>query len=109
MIRMLIEDIDSEILECSDGGEAIVAYEANLPDFVLMDINMQPLNGLTAAKEILSRHPEAKIIIVSQHQDEQTRETALAIGITAFVGKDDLTPLRDLIVKVDGQFRVRNC
>ena len=109
MIRNLIEDIDTEILECSDGGDAIEVYEANLPDFVLMDINMQPLNGLSAAKEILSRHPEAKIIIVSQHQDEQTRETALSLGITAFVGKDDLTPLRELIVKPGGQFRVSKC
>ena len=109
MIRKLIEDIDAEILECSDGGEAIEAYDTNLPDFVLMDINMQPLNGLTAAKEILSRHPEAKIIIVSQHQDEQTRETALSLGITAFVGKDDLTPLRDLIVKKSGQVVSGNC
>lgn len=109
MIRELLEDVDSEIVECADGGEAIEAYEVNLPDFVLMDINMQPIDGLTAAKEILKRHPEAKIIIVSQHQDTQTRETALSIGITAFVGKDDLTPLRDLIVKADGQFRVSKC
>jgi len=81
MIRKLIEDIDGDIVECSDGDEAIKAYETNQPDFVLLDINMQPLDGLTAAKEILSRHPEAKIIIVSQHQDDQTRETALSIGI----------------------------
>ena len=104
MIRELIEDIDAEILECSDGGDAIEAYEANLPDFVLIDINMQPIDGLTAAKEILSRHAEAKIIIVSQHQDARTRETAFAIGVSAFVGKDDLTPLRDLIVKKAGNF-----
>ena len=109
MIRELIEDIDTQILECSDGGDTIEAYEANLPDFVLMDINMQPVDGLTAAKEILSRHAEAKIIIVSRHQDARTREKALAIGVAAFVGKDDLTPLRDLIVKPDGHLRVSNC
>ena len=104
MIREIIEDIDAEILECSNGGEAIEAYEANLPDFVLMDINMKPIDGLTAATVILSRHPEAKIIIVSQHQDVRTREMAIAIGVSAFVGKDDLTPLRDLIVKKAGNF-----
>ena len=103
MIRKLIEDIDASIVECSDGGAAIDAYESNHPDFVLMDINMYPIDGLTAAKEILRRHPEAEIIIVSQHQDAQTRETALAIGVTAFVGKDDLTPLRDLLVQTDEQ------
>ena len=109
MIRNLIEDIDADIVECSDGGEAIETYETKQPDFVLMDINMQPLNGLTAAIEILSRHPEAKIIIVSQHQDVRTRETALSLGITAFVGKDDLTPLRDLIIKKSGQVVSGNC
>jgi two-component system, OmpR family, phosphate regulon response regulator PhoB len=45
MIRILIEDIDPEIVECSDGGEAIEVHEVNRPDFVLMDINMQPLTG----------------------------------------------------------------
>jgi CheY-like chemotaxis protein len=109
MIRQLIEDIDPDIVECSDGGEAIAAYEVRRPDFVLLDINMQPLNGLTAAKEIISRHAEAKIIIVSRHQDARTRDKAFAIGVSAFVGKDDLTPLRLLIVKPSGQFRVSNC
>lgn len=109
MIRELIEDIDPEIVECSDGGEAINAYESNLPDFVLMDINMQPIDGFTASKEILNRHPEANIIIVSQHQDVQTRATALTIGVMAFVGKDDLMSLRDLIAKPGGQFHVSNC
>jgi two-component system response regulator DegU len=104
MIRNLIEDLDGDIAECSDGGEAIKAYESNHHDVVLMDINMQPIDGLTAAKEILSRHPEAKIIIVSQHQDSQTREVAFKIGITAFVGKDDLTPLRSLLGKQTGNF-----
>ena len=109
MIRKLIEDIDTQILECSNGGEAIEAYETNLPDFVLMDINMQPIDGLTAAKQILRSYPEAKIIIVSRHQDARTREKALAIGVAAFVGKDDLTPLRDLIMKPGGHLRVSNC
>jgi DNA-binding NarL/FixJ family response regulator len=106
MIRNLIDDIDPEIFECTDGGEAIEAYESSHHDVVLMDINMQPIDGLTAAKEILSRHPGARIIIVSQHQDARTRQTALAIGVTAFVGKDDLTPLRDLLVKTHSQFSV---
>ena len=109
MIRKLIEDIDTQILECSDGTEAIEAYEANLPDFVLMDINMKPIDGLPAATVILSRHPEAKIIIVSRHQDARTRETALAIGVTAFVGKDDLTPLLDLITKKSDQVVSGSC
>ena len=97
MIRDLVEDIDPEIIECEDGRGAIEAYERHHPDFVLMDIHMTPVDGLTATKEILSRHPAAKIIAVTQCQDTGTREAARAIGMWAFVNKDDLMSLRSLI------------
>jgi CheY-like chemotaxis protein len=97
MIRDLIEDIDSDIIECEDGGGAIAAYEQHHPDFVLMDVHMTPVDGLTASKEILRRYPEAKIIAVTQHQDNITREAAIALGVRAFVGKDDLMSLRSLL------------
>jgi two-component system response regulator DegU len=97
MMRELIEDIDPEIVECEDGGGAIEAYEEHHPDFVLMDIHMRPVDGLTATREILSRYPEAKIIAVTQYQDTSTRETAMSLGACAFVGKDDLMSLRSLL------------
>src|SRR5690348_10398452 len=97
MVRNMIEDIDSEIIECDDGAAAIAIYEVLTPDFVLMDINMQPVDGLTAMRAILKQHPDARIVIVSQHQDARTRSTALAMGAHAFVGKEDLMSLRDLI------------
>ena len=97
MIRSLVEDIVSEIVECSDGSEAIETYERHRPEWVLMDIGMHPMDGLTATREIVSRHPEAKVVIVTQYQDAQTRETALASGAWAFVGKDDLMALRKLV------------
>jgi DNA-binding NarL/FixJ family response regulator len=97
MVRSIIGDIDPEIIECTDGGSAVEAYEKYRPDFVLMDINMLPVDGLTAMRTILEKHPDARIVIVSQHQDARTRETALTMGAHAFVGKEDLMSVRDLI------------
>ena len=97
MIRDLIEDIDSQIIECEDGGAAIASYDQHHPDFVLMDIHMTPVDGLTATREILGRHPDARIIAVTQHQDARTRARVKAMGMWAFVGKDDLMSLRSLI------------
>lgn len=99
MIRDLIEDIDPDIIECEDGGEAIDAYNKHQPDFVLMDIHMTPVDGLTATKEILTRYPQAKIIAVTQHQDGGTRARAIDLGVCGFVSKDDLMSLRSLIRK----------
>jgi CheY-like chemotaxis protein len=97
MIRYLLEDIDTEVVECSDGGAAIEAFEDLRPDWLLVDINMQPVDGLTAMRTILEKHPGARIIIISQYQDARTRDTALAMGANAFVGKEDLMSVRDLI------------
>ena len=97
MVRSMIGDIDPEIIECVDGGSAVEAFDKYQPDFVLMDINMLPIDGLTAMRAILEKHPDARIVIVSQHQDARTRSTALAMGAHAFVGKEDLMSIRELI------------
>ena len=97
MIRQLIEHIDRLVVECSDGEEAVEAYEERQPDFVLMDINMQPVDGLTALRRILENHPAARIIVISQFQDARTRETAIAMGAYGFVGKSDLMSIPDLL------------
>jgi len=97
MIRDLIEDIDPACVECEDGGAAIEAYAQHQPDFVLMDVQMTPIDGLSATKQILSQHPGAKIIAVTQHDDATTREAAISAGAWAFVSKDDLMLLRSLL------------
>ena len=109
MIRSLVEDRDANVIECSDGQAAIEIFERQLPDWVLMDINMHPVDGLTAMRTILEKHPDAQIIIVSQHQDARTRETALAMGAHAFVGKEDLMELRELVARKHDRFLAGKC
>ena len=109
MIRDLIEDIDPSCVECEDGGAAIENYAQYQPDFVLMDVQMTPIDGLAATKQILSQHPGAKIIAVTQHNDASTREAAMSAGAWAFVSKDDLMSLRSLL-KQKGEHRpTGNC
>jgi DNA-binding NarL/FixJ family response regulator len=97
MIRQLVEDLDSEILECADGSEACSLYEKHRPDWVLMDISMRPVDGLTATREIIREFPAARIIIVTEHDDAATRAKALEAGAREFLGKSELLPLRSLI------------
>jgi len=103
IIRNLVEEIDPEVIECSDGSQAIEAFKIHRPDWIFMDINMRPMDGLTAMRAILEKHPDARVIIVSQHQDARTRETALAMGAHGFVGKEDLMSLRNVIKEAVGE------
>jgi DNA-binding NarL/FixJ family response regulator len=97
MLRSLVEDLDPAIVECADGAAALSLYAEHRPEWVLMDISMQPVDGLTATREIIEKFPAARIVIVTGHDDPDTRATALEAGAREFLGKSDLLPLRSLI------------
>lgn len=97
MLRSLIEDLDPEIIECTDGAEAVRLFEKHRPAWVLMDIGMRPVDGLTATREIIARTSSARVVIVTEHDDEATCRHAFEAGAAAFFGKGDLRPLRKLI------------
>ena len=48
--------------EASSGREAMSAVESLKPDLVLMDVHMPEMDGPTAAKALLAKYPQTKII-----------------------------------------------
>ena len=52
-----------------DGSEAMSLYQTYRPDVLLMDIRMQKVSGLDAAKEILLEYPEARILLLTTFSD----------------------------------------
>ncbi|HRQ49490.1 MAG TPA: response regulator transcription factor, partial [Agriterribacter sp.] len=55
------------IAETDSGKTAIELAESSRPDIILMDINMSPMNGFEATKEIRKISPDSRIIGVSMH------------------------------------------
>lgn len=88
---------DAGVVECSDGGEAVLAYETHHPAWTVMDIEMPGMDGLTATRAIRAAHPEARIIIVTSHDTPDCRTEAKEAGATAFVPKDELASLIGLL------------
>ena len=65
-LAALVAECDHEVVGVVGSGfEAIQAYTSHRPDVVLMDYYMPHLNGMTACRNILSRYPEANVILVS--------------------------------------------
>ena len=63
-----------------------------------MDWEMRT-DGLTATRRLVEAHPEARILIVTQHDDEELREAALEAGARGFVLKDDLLSIGAFLEK----------
>jgi DNA-binding NarL/FixJ family response regulator len=76
-----------EILEASDGQEAIAVASARDPDLILMDIGLPVLNGLEATRRIKHLLPQTQVIMLTIHEDEAYRADALASGASAFIPK----------------------
>jgi len=94
MMRRVLADLADDICECSDGAEALEAYRAAQPDWVLMDIRMPRVNGLTATRQITSYDPAARVVIVTNHNEAELRAAATAAGACGYVLKENLLEVR---------------
>ena len=74
--------------EAADGRQAVALSESANPDVVIMDIGMPNLNGIEAARQIVSRSPRTAIAILSMHSDESYVIRALKAGARAYLLKD---------------------
>lgn len=82
------EDTFDVVAEGDDGRNAIELYKEHLPDVVLMDINMPGKNGVEATAELLNEFPEAKVIMLSIHDDETYVTHALKSGALGYMLKE---------------------
>ncbi len=97
LIGRVVHDLFDFIAECGDGAEAVAAYEQHRPDWVLMDIEMTRMDGLSATRNIMQAFPEAKVVIVTKHDDKYLREAARAAGACGYILKENLMVIRELI------------
>ena len=96
-IRSLIAGLAHEVFECEDGNQALSAYQAHRPDWVLMDIGLKEVDGIVATAMLKAAFPEAKVVIVTDYDDARLRQAAQQAGACAYVLKEDLFELRVII------------
>jgi two-component system response regulator DegU len=82
------EDSFDVIAEGDDGSDALSLYEQYVPEVILMDINMPRKNGVEATGELMAKYPEAKVIMLSIHDDESYVMHALKTGALGYMLKE---------------------
>ncbi len=88
----LQDESDFEFLGSAiNGKEALEKIICLQPDVATLDLDMPMLNGIEVAKILLKNHKNIKIVILSMHKDADIIRAAMALGIHAYVFKDDAT------------------
>jgi len=76
------------IAEATSGKEFLELLDKNLPDIVLMDIEMPEMNGIEATKKALEKYPELKIIALSMFNEDNYVESMIDSGVRGFLLKN---------------------
>ncbi len=76
------------VVEATNGEEAIVAYQRQKPDLVLLDISMPLMNGLETLKKLKAFDPECVVIMLTSIVNRQSIDEALALGAANYIRKD---------------------
>ena len=104
MIKALLKTMNAEVVgEAANGREAVELYEEHLPDLLLLDINMPVKTGEEALGEIVEKHPDALVIMITSLSDADSVERCMDLGAANFLRKD--TPLEEMKVIIRDTFR----
>ncbi len=122
MIRLLIADdhtlfreglrailgaqADIEIVgEASNGAQAVQLAALQLPDIILMDIQMPAMNGIAASEKILDANPHIGIIVLTMLEDDDSVFAAMRAGARGYVlkGADKAEMLRAIHAVANGE------
>jgi two-component system invasion response regulator UvrY len=87
--RLLLQSLaDMSVVAEADSGEAACQLYLELtPDVVVMDLGMPGMGGLEALRRIRARHPQARVLALSAHDDPMHARRCLQEGALGFLSK----------------------
>jgi len=78
--------------DAADGEDALELYDNLRPDLVLMDVQMERMDGLEATRRIMQKDSKANVLLTSMSGDPAYERLGRELGVMAFVPKRELRP-----------------
>jgi DNA-binding NarL/FixJ family response regulator len=86
--RLLTEDPAIEIREAASGREALRVFKEEQPTLVILDLNLPDIGGLEVLARLKTACPDARVLVLSMHDDETHVTRALRSGAAGYVTKN---------------------
>jgi DNA-binding NarL/FixJ family response regulator len=89
-LRSLLDAVDDvEVVgTAADGVEAVELADSLEPHVVLMDLSMPRMGGVDATREIVARHPDVQVVVLTSFSDQDLVLDAVAAGAVGYLLKD---------------------
>ena len=100
LIRVILESSGHQVIEASNGREAVDLALEHEPDLLLLDLQMPEVDGFNVLSEVRkdNRFTSRPIVALTAYAMQGDREKALAAGFTSYVTKPvNLAALRSLV------------
>ncbi|MGM0595782.1 MAG: response regulator [Myxococcota bacterium] len=91
-IKNIIKEQSSEIIvngEASNGKEFLTLYQRQKSDVYLVDISIPHINGIEVTRRIIEINPDAKILIMSFHEEKKYVKQSFLVGAKGYFLKED--------------------
>lgn len=86
--RLLGPELAAEVQEAASGKEALSVFRRQRPDLVILDLNLPDIGGLEIIARLKIVDPEARILVLSMHDDPIHVMRALQAGAAGYVSKN---------------------
>ncbi len=75
------------VAQAGSGEEAVELFEKHLPDLTLMDLRLPGMSGVEAIRTVISRHRNAKFVVLTTYEGDEDIHQALEAGARSYIIK----------------------
>jgi DNA-binding NarL/FixJ family response regulator len=86
--RLLTADAGFEVREAASGREALSLFREQQPTLVILDLNLPGIGGLEVLARLKAVSPDARVLVLSMHDDETHVTRALRAGAAGYLTKN---------------------
>jgi len=87
VLKVLLKKDGHTVTTATDGSKALEEIERSMPDLVISDIRMLPMNALELLKEIRKKWHDLPVIMVTAFASAEAKEQATQLGVGAYLNK----------------------